>query len=119
MRSIGLGTLVGLIVAVTLSIMYLGIGQLVGALLGGFIAGLIARGIIGGTIAGILTGIANAVILAILALAGFAWYGCINYGFLGAFLAGIVGTALSLLISVFATVLSAISGFFGGLLRRH
>jgi len=60
----------------------------------------------------------SAVVLAFLALIGFAWYGAGSYGFLGAFVGGIVGTALSIIVSFIAVIASTIGGFFGGLVTR-
>jgi hypothetical protein len=58
------------------------------------------------------------VLLGLIALTGFAWAGGEGYGLLGAFLAGIMGTALSILVSIVATVASAVAGFFGGLISH-
>ena len=119
MGRFGLGIFVGFVVTVVISLMYPGIGHIGGGLLGGFIAGLIVRGAFKGAFAGFVVGVLSAILLGLIALTGFAWAGGEGYGLLGVFLAGIVGTALSILVSIVATVASVIAGFFGGLISSH
>lgn len=118
MGNVGLGTFVGFLITMILSIMYPGVGHILGGLLGGLIAGLIAGGMFGGSIAGFASGVLSSVAMAFIAMIGFAWFGGSTYGILGAFVGGIVGTALSIIISGVAVVASAIGGFFGGLVTR-